>query len=90
MIHMASPLAKGIVKEEIFGPAVRGTTEIMREASRVGSVRKVVVTSSIAAFIPMSGIPEGGVVKGISLSQISTALAKSSCGLYSQEDGTDL
>jgi FlaA1/EpsC-like NDP-sugar epimerase len=64
VLHLASPLPHGIDKEAYFGPAVKGTTALLKAAAKVPTIKKVVVTSSIAAFIPLSGIPAGGVVKG--------------------------
>jgi nucleoside-diphosphate-sugar epimerase len=64
VLHLASPLPHGTNPETYFGPAVKGTTAILKEAAKVTSIKKVVITSSIAAFIPISGLPEGGVVKG--------------------------
>jgi nucleoside-diphosphate-sugar epimerase len=63
VLHLASPLPHGIDKEAYFGPAVKGTTALLKAAAKVPTIKKVVVTSSIAAFIPLSGIPAGGVVK---------------------------
>ncbi|KAI9934571.1 hypothetical protein ASPWEDRAFT_43993 [Aspergillus wentii DTO 134E9] len=63
VLHMASPLPHGVNKETYFGPAVEGTMAVLREAARVESVKKVVVTSSIAALVPVMGVPEGGVIK---------------------------
>ncbi|CEL09801.1 Putative Catalytic activity: dihydrokaempferol 4-reductases convert to Cis-3 (Precursor) [Aspergillus calidoustus] len=63
VVHLASPLPHGTNPETYFGPAVKGTTAILKEAAKVTSIKKVVITSSIAAFIPISGLPEGGVVK---------------------------
>ncbi|GLB04124.1 hypothetical protein AtubIFM57258_009840 [Aspergillus tubingensis] len=63
VLHVASPMPHGINPETYFGPAVMGTTAILKEAAKVSSIKKVVITSSIAALIPMSGRPEGGVIK---------------------------
>ncbi|GLA12058.1 hypothetical protein AnigIFM62618_007191 [Aspergillus niger] len=40
-----------------------GTTAILKEAAKVSSIKKVVITSSIVALTPRSGFPEGGVIK---------------------------
>jgi nucleoside-diphosphate-sugar epimerase len=64
VLHLASPLPHGTDKQSYFAPALKGTTAILKAAAKVPTVKKVVVTSSIAALIPMSGIPTGGVVKG--------------------------
>ncbi|PWY68217.1 3-beta hydroxysteroid dehydrogenase/isomerase family protein [Aspergillus eucalypticola CBS 122712] len=63
VLHVASPMPHGTNPETYFGPAVMGTTTILKEAAKVSSIKKVVITSSIAALIPMSGRPEGGVIK---------------------------
>ncbi|CAG7944432.1 unnamed protein product [Penicillium nalgiovense] len=63
VLHLASPLPHGTDKQSYFGPALKGTTAILKAAAKVPTIKKVVVTSSIAALIPMSGIPTGGVVK---------------------------
>ncbi|CAG8241658.1 unnamed protein product [Penicillium salamii] len=65
VFHLASPLVHGTDKETYFTPAVTGTTALLKAAANVSSIKKVVVTSSIAALIPLTGIPEGGVIKGI-------------------------
>lgn len=64
VLHLASPLTHGIDKETYFNPAVKGTLAILKEADRVPSIKKVVITSSIASLFPLTGIPEGGAVKG--------------------------
>ncbi|KAJ5138256.1 NAD-dependent epimerase/dehydratase [Penicillium bovifimosum] len=63
VLHLASPLAHGTNKESHFAPAVKGTTAVLKAAAKVSSIKKVVITSSIAAFIPLTGIPAGGVIK---------------------------
>ncbi|KAJ5648732.1 hypothetical protein N7490_005104 [Penicillium lividum] len=63
VLHLASPLARGTDPDAIFTPAINGTLAILKEAAEVPSIKKVVITSSIAALFPITGIPEGGVVK---------------------------
>lgn len=65
VLHLASPLANGTDKEAFFPPAVKGTLAVLKEAAKVSSIKKVVVTSSIASLIPLLGLPDGGVIKGI-------------------------
>lgn len=65
VFHLASPLLHGTDKETYFKPAVEGTTALLKAAAKVPSIKKVVVTSSIAALIPLTGLPDGGVIKGI-------------------------
>ncbi|KAJ5769774.1 uncharacterized protein N7511_001825 [Penicillium nucicola] len=63
VFHLASPLTHGTNKETYFTPAVKGTTSLLESAAKVPSIKKVVVTSSVAALVPLNGIPAGGVVK---------------------------
>ncbi|TVY82854.1 putative uncharacterized oxidoreductase [Lachnellula suecica] len=63
VLHLASPFPSSINKEDVFPPAVNGTISILKAAASVPSIKRVVITSSILALKPLSGIPEGGVVK---------------------------
>ncbi|PYI06699.1 NAD(P)-binding protein [Aspergillus sclerotiicarbonarius CBS 121057] len=63
VLHLASPLANGTDKEAFFPPAVNGTLAVLKEAAKVPSIKKVVVTSSIASLIPLVGLPDGGVIR---------------------------
>ncbi|XP_756121.2 putative 3-beta hydroxysteroid dehydrogenase/isomerase [Aspergillus fumigatus Af293] len=63
VLHLASPLPHGTNKETYFGPAVKGTTAILKEAAKVSTVKRVVITSSMAALIPLTGVPEGEFVR---------------------------
>ncbi|OJZ89041.1 hypothetical protein ASPFODRAFT_155439 [Aspergillus luchuensis CBS 106.47] len=63
VLHIASPLPHGTNPDTYFGPAVKGTTALLKEAAKVSSIKKVVITSSIAALIPMTGLPKEGVIK---------------------------
>jgi nucleoside-diphosphate-sugar epimerase len=73
ILHLASPLANSTNAEEVFKPAVEGTLAILKDAAKVASVKKVVITSSIASLAPLSGVPEGGVIKGMFL-QLTNAI----------------
>jgi len=67
IIHCASPLAGSPNPEDVIPPAVNGTLSILKEAAKVKSVKKVVITSSVAALMPIGGsltVPENVVVKG--------------------------
>ncbi len=68
ILHLASPLARSTDPKQIFPPAIEGTVGILRDAAKVPSIKKVVITSSIAALVPLNGPPEGEVVRGKSLS----------------------
>ncbi|CAG8138460.1 unnamed protein product [Penicillium olsonii] len=63
VLHLASPLARGTDQNAIFTPAVQGTLALLDEAATVPSIKKVVITSSIASLIPITGLPEGGIIK---------------------------
>lgn len=56
IIHIASPLAKETddYERDVIGPAVKGTTNILKSALKAPSVKRVVLTSSIIAVIPFS------------------------------------
>lgn len=62
VIHVASPLAKP--DEDLLTPAVKGTTSILEAASKTPSVKKVVITASVASLIPLGKGGDGTVVKG--------------------------
>ncbi|PVH77597.1 NAD(P)-binding protein [Cadophora sp. DSE1049] len=63
VLHLASPIAGSIKKEEMFPPALEGTLSILRSAKEVVSIKKVVITSSSLALEPLDGVPEGGVLR---------------------------
>ena len=48
IVHTASPVNMGLSEEELVKPAINGTLAIMKAAD-VHRVKKVVITSSIAA-----------------------------------------
>lgn len=58
IIHLASPIPlKGEIKAEDFqsaliDPAISGTLSVLKAAAKAKSVRRVVITSSIAVFVP--------------------------------------
>lgn len=64
VLHLASPLSSSPDPNKMFPPAIQGTLGILKAASKVPSIEKVVVTSSISALVPLDGAPEGAVVKG--------------------------
>lgn len=65
VLHIASPLARTVDKNDYFDPATKGTVNILKKASKVSSVKKVVITSSILSLIPLAGIPEGKILTGM-------------------------
>lgn len=63
VIHIASPLATGskvppigrdLAENYFIKPAVQGTMSLLEAADRCGTVRRVVITSSISALVPVS------------------------------------
>ena len=65
VIHIASPITTGgklteaQYKEYFIKPAVQGTIGMLESAAKSPSVRRVVITSSIAAVIPFEKIMSG-------------------------------
>jgi len=62
VIHVASPLAKP--NEDLLTPAVKGTTSILQSASKTPTVKKVVITASVASLIPLGKSGDGISIKG--------------------------
>ncbi|KAJ5152011.1 NAD-dependent epimerase/dehydratase [Penicillium capsulatum] len=62
VLHLAAPLPYSIPEKGCFDPAVKGTTSILKAALKIPSIKKVLLTSSLAAFLPLSGLPEGAVI----------------------------
>src|ERR1700712_2312481 len=60
IIHIASPLMMGTLppgKDEhayFIRPAVRGTIGMLKAAKKAGTVRRVVITSSLVAIVPLA------------------------------------
>ena len=56
VIHVASPLPMHLTNEDyesgIVQPAVKGTTNMLVAASKTPSVKRIVITSSVAAVVP--------------------------------------
>lgn len=63
VIHLASPLA--IPGEDLLTPAVKGTTSVLESAHRIASIKKVVITASVASLIPLGKGRDGLVVTGM-------------------------
>jgi nucleoside-diphosphate-sugar epimerase len=63
VIHVASPLPNG--KQDLMTPAVKGTTVLLESASRVPSIKKVVITASVASLVPLGGYSKDFVVRGV-------------------------
>ena len=63
ILHLASPLpAPGT--DDLLTPALAGTKAILEAASSSYSIRRMVITSSIAAMTALGGQRDGMVVKG--------------------------
>jgi nucleoside-diphosphate-sugar epimerase len=62
VIHVASPLAKP--GEDLLTPAVKGTTSVLESALKTPSIKKVVITASVASLIPLGKGGDGTVVRG--------------------------
>lgn len=57
IIHCASPLVSGVTdhfEEKVIAPAVKGTTSILHAAYTSPEVKRIVITSSIVASIPLN------------------------------------
>ncbi|KAI5207100.1 NAD dependent epimerase/dehydratase family protein [Aureobasidium subglaciale] len=61
VIHVASPLANP--GEDLMTPAVKGTTSVLESAYNVPTVKKVVITASVASLIPLGGSYDGVIVR---------------------------
>ncbi|KAF9887163.1 hypothetical protein FE257_010417 [Aspergillus nanangensis] len=59
ILHVASPLPGS---QDLLTPAVRGTVSILESASRIPSVKKVVITASAASFMPLTSQQNGSVI----------------------------
>jgi nucleoside-diphosphate-sugar epimerase len=62
VIHVASPLPNQ--NEDLLTPAVKGTTSVLEAASRVPSIKKVVITASVASLIPLGKGATNLIVRG--------------------------
>ncbi|KAK5994940.1 Ketoreductase CTB6 [Cladobotryum mycophilum] len=65
IIHVASPIPSPDLTVDQFqtgliDPAVKGTLEILESARKASSIRRVVITSSIAAILPFKNLVGGG------------------------------
>ncbi|BGP19230.1 hypothetical protein JCM10213_007035 [Rhodosporidiobolus nylandii] len=63
VVHTASPATFDIEvspEEDILKPALRGTLSLLESAKRASSVKSVVITSSVAAYISVSDLASAG------------------------------
>ncbi|KAJ5621055.1 hypothetical protein N7510_005039 [Penicillium lagena] len=64
VIHVASPIVSSYgegtdLAEHFIQPSLNGTTNILKAAQKAGSVRRVVITSSMVAIIPWNELTSG-------------------------------
>ncbi|KAI1378644.1 hypothetical protein F4677DRAFT_373821 [Hypoxylon crocopeplum] len=64
IIHVASPLPSGALtpaqyEAQMIAPAVQGTLGILASAQKAPSVKRVVITSSVAAILPFGDLAGG-------------------------------
>ncbi|KAJ9319406.1 hypothetical protein DTO271D3_175 [Paecilomyces variotii] len=64
---MASPIVApgpdATNKETYFKPAANGTIAILKTAAKIPNIKNVIVTSSILALVPVSGVPNGEILQ---------------------------
>lgn len=51
VFHTASPVSLAATKEELVDPAVKGTLNVLRSCAKASSVKRVVITSSMASVV---------------------------------------
>ncbi|KAL9994011.1 putative cinnamyl-alcohol dehydrogenase [Helianthus debilis subsp. tardiflorus] len=64
VFHTASPVLLSVddPQAQLIDPAVKGTLNVLKSAAKVPSLKRVVLTSSMAAVMVRSGHPEHGFV----------------------------
>lgn len=77
IIHLASPIVlKGVVhkdyQKELIDPAVTATTSILKAAIKTTGIKRIVITSSIAAIIPFKYLLETEAPEGTIFDHTST------------------
>lgn len=63
VLHLASPLPSP-GQSDLLGPAVKGIASVLQSATKVSSVKKVVITGSMLSLVPLGVVKDGIVVKG--------------------------
>ncbi|KAK8154397.1 hypothetical protein BKA80DRAFT_257693 [Phyllosticta citrichinensis] len=68
VFHVASPLPSQTTdfKKSLIEPAVLGTTTILEAASKIPSIKRVVLTGSVIDLVPRSFMANPGVIVGTS------------------------
>ena len=76
IVHLASPLTGNgtDARKDFIDPAVKGTTAILEAARKVSTIKKVVITASVASLIPLFGQPDGVAIKGMLLEGFAPAM----------------
>ncbi|KAE8356400.1 hypothetical protein BDV28DRAFT_165045 [Aspergillus coremiiformis] len=62
VLHLASPVPNP-GNDDLITPAVRGTVSILEAATKVSTIKKVVVTASVLSLISLGQLKEGLVVQ---------------------------
>ena len=77
IVHVASPLSGGgpDAQKDFVDPAVKGTVAILEAARKVPTVKKVIITASVASLTPMSGQPAGVAIKGMAVGSVSSIVS---------------
>ncbi|XP_031273714.1 tetraketide alpha-pyrone reductase 1-like isoform X2 [Pistacia vera] len=105
VFHTASPFSRNVTdpQEELINPAVKGTLNVLRSCAKVPSIKRVIVTSSMAA-VAFNGKPLAPDVivdetwfSGPSFCEksklwyaLSKTLAEEAAWKFAQENGIDL
>lgn len=63
VLHLASPLSAAGT-DDLLTPALEGTKAILQAASKSSSIKRIVITSSVIAMIPLGGKTDSVVIKG--------------------------
>ncbi|KAJ0037743.1 hypothetical protein Pint_23940 [Pistacia integerrima] len=88
VFHTASPVtfSANDPQAELIDPAVKGTLNVLRSRAKVQSVKRVVVTSSIASIL-FNGNP---LTPDVNWYLVSKTLAEEASWKFSKENGIDL
>ncbi|KAJ0094373.1 hypothetical protein Patl1_17144 [Pistacia atlantica] len=88
VFHTASPVtfSANDPQAELIDPAVKGTLNVLRSCAKVQSVKRVVVTSSIASIL-FNGNP---LTPDVNWYLVSKTLAEEASWKFAKENGIDL
>ncbi|XP_076940837.1 phenylacetaldehyde reductase-like [Bidens hawaiensis] len=104
VFHTASPVLISVddPKAQLIDPAVKGTLNVLKSATKVQSLKRVVLTSSMAAVMFGVKVPDGGVVDETWFSDpvvceqtklwyhLSKTLAEDAAVKFAKENGLEL